>query len=157
MNARPVWTIDPLRRVGPILFGMSIDAVRVAVDARAEPFHKGGRREHSDDFGDLGVHVHYDGGARCEAVEVFSTGQVQPALNGLNLLSAPYAEVERRIREIDAGTKLQLSGLVSLRCGVGIYVDRPPDEGDAQACSVIAFKAGYFDGAMQALDTLARP
>ncbi len=157
MNARGAWAVDPLRGVGPILFGMPIDAVRAAIDARAEPFHKGGRREHSDAFAEIGLHVHYDGDARCEAVEFFDSAQVEPALNGMNLLSTPYAEVERRVCEIDAETKLQRAGLVSLRCGVGIYVDGPPTDRDMRACSAIAFKAGYFDGAMQALETLARP
>lgn len=156
MNARSVWVVDPLRGVGPILFGMSIEAVRAAIDARAEPFHKGGRPEHSDAFDELGLHVHYDGAACCEAVEFFNPAQVEPTLDDISLLSAPYAEVERRIREIDTDTKLQRAGLVSLRCGVGIYVDGPPD-GDTRASSAIAFKSGYFDGAMQALETLARP
>lgn len=157
MNARAVWAIDPLRGVGPIRFGMPIDAVRVLVGTQATPFSKSGKGQQSDAFDELGLHAHYDGDACCEAVEFFDWGRIEPALNALGLLSEPYGELERRILEIDAETKLQRAGLVSLRYGVGIYVDGPTDDRDIRASSVTVCKSGYFDDAMQALEVLARP
>lgn len=157
VNARAVWAIDPLLGVGPIRFGMPIDTVRALVGAHATPFSKSDEGKQTDAFDELGLHAFYDRDGCCEAVEFFDWGQIEPALNAMSLLSEPYVELEQRIRELDAGTKLQLAGLVSLRCGLGIYVDAPTISGDIRARSVIVVKSGYYDDVMGALEGLARP
>ncbi|MDQ3570586.1 MAG: hypothetical protein M3450_05415 [Actinomycetota bacterium] len=129
--------------VGPILFGMSPEAVRKALGDRFEVFNKYGWAHPSDAFDGLGIHVRYSPSGLCATVEFGDRSSASPTYEGRELLDEPMDELLRWAERADPNITIDDDGFDSPALGLGVYAPGILDEPDAtRASGVTVFGPG---------------
>lgn len=130
--------IKPYDSVGPISFGATSAQVRAELAPHAPV------REPTaccDRFPTLGIRVHYAADNAVEAIEF--RGPARPTLEGRPLLRERYGVLEAWLVSLDAGVKLEHSGLASLQLGIRLYAASARRTPDAPVEVVTVFGKDY--------------
>jgi hypothetical protein len=133
--------------VGPIAFGLVRAEVRQRLGGPVKPFMKTATSvAPTDVFEDFDLHVHYDAGDRCEAVE-FGSGHARrhavPIFRGQHLVGRPLLEVRCWLSTIDPDLCTIDSTTVSFSFGFG--VSAPSGDPETPIRDAIVFRRGYYD------------
>jgi hypothetical protein len=149
-----VWRIVAQSSVGPIDFGMSRQAVRVALAAPFTEFTKGEGEEPTDAFDTLGVHVYYRNGG-VEAMEFWKTENI--LLGGHRLGDETFNDVEMMIRDYVQQHITTATSVQSYSYGVEFNI-ASADQGDVVGAihHLIAVCPGYFQRQAELLAAILR-
>lgn len=138
------FTIDPLKGVGPIRFGMDSETIQKLVGGRINQFKKSPTSlEYTDAFLDHHIHVYYKANGECEAIE-FGPGS-NPMFMSNSLIGRQYRVIQTLFEQLDDSVELEDSGLTSYRYGVGVYAPDAIDSPDEPVEGVIVFEQGYYE------------
>lgn len=138
------FTIKPHVSAGPIVFGMTPEQVRQAVNQPHKSFKRTPSSAYPCDFFQTeGVFVYYQADGHAEAVEFAEPAE--PMLEGTNLLSIPFSELAALLQRQDATIELEATELTSKGVGIGAYAPEAEESPEKPAESVIVFKKGYYD------------
>jgi hypothetical protein len=136
--------ILPGEGAGALRFGMERDVVRRTMQLPVTPFRKTERSPTlTDAFRGAGIHVFYDEGDRCEAIELSKPARV--TLNGNSLLGVSFAEGEGTLRALDPAAVTDSDGCTSFALGVSLYCPADVDWQREGIQAVLVFRNGYFD------------
>jgi len=130
--------------VGPIMFGMTAEAVRSTLDCAYKEFKRGPfAKTTTDAFQPLGIFVYYTIDRKCNAIEM--ARPAQPFYAGHELISGSFGKIFDLIRGFDSEVKTNESGLTSFALGIGLYAPGCGKDRLAPVESIIAFQRGYYD------------
>lgn len=139
-----IFEIEPNVGAGPLTFGMTVDAVRKALDAPFVSFMRTPDDDYpTDHFESLGVFGVYDTAGILVAIEF--ARPAQPMLDGNDLLATAFVETTAILRAIDPAIEVEADGAIAFGPGISLYAPAAPDEPDAPCESVMAFAEGYYD------------
>lgn len=129
---------------GPVRFGMTATEVRAALGVEYETFKRSPEDAHPTDyFNALGCFVYCNAGGQSIALEFAEPAR--PMFNGLDLLNMGFADLLKRIGEIDPEASVEVDGFTSFHLGIGAWAPAADEEPDEPAEAIIAFVPGYYD------------
>lgn len=139
-----VFEIHSHEGVGPVWFGMTRAAVRMALGGEVKTIQRTPDDDNpNDSFKESHCFVHYDEDGKAEAVEFYEPAS--PIFNGVNLLGLGFTELIKQIRNLDPLVSLDGDGYTSLNLGIGGFAPAAEDEPDLPPESAIVFVRGYYD------------
>ncbi len=137
------YEIETYKRVGPIHLGMTQTQIRNVLGGNVQSFVKNEYAPgDTDDFVDLGIHVHYSAKAICQAVEF--AGIAIPTFAGKPLLRVPFEGLVDLIKPLDSALEIDETGFISRLLGFGVYISSMEDCSDPTE-AVIVFEKGYYE------------
>jgi hypothetical protein len=130
--------ITPYKGVGPILFGMTREEIRVIIDGSVTNIN----RNRTDYFEN--IHIEYDRDI-CRAIILLPP--MKPSFRGINLLgNQSIKQLRAWLESINGLIQDDITGgITAFRFGISLYTpdidifqDDPPE-------SITVFRVGYFD------------
>jgi hypothetical protein len=130
--------------VGPIKFGMPVQAVRNLIQSPVTTFMKSELSEMpTDAFDPFGIHVYYKLPGICKAIEFFNS-EIHLSFQGISLFSQPFRMLKDWFRKIDSFIEIDYDGLTSLKHGIGFYAPGAAENDESRVEGVIVFEEGYY-------------
>lgn len=143
-----IFHIQSFQNAGPVKLRMPRDEVRKILASQPISLASKARSTTpSDIFQKLGVHVHYDEDALCEAIELFAPAA--PIFQGQYLFNKPFKHLEQWIMAQDQSAQFDGSGIESNKLGIGIYAPAGQEKPYDPPEGVIIFEKGYYDKPMK--------
>lgn len=127
-------TVELLRKVGDIYFGMSRLQVRDIMGEYKE-FKKSKFSKNTTDNFDI-CHVYYDLNNKCEAIELF--GEVNIKIGEEIILPNKFDKVCSILSKIDKEIEIEVDGCTSINYSIGVYSPNGKVE------SILFAKEGYY-------------
>jgi hypothetical protein len=139
-----IFEVKPFKGVGSVELGMTSEQVQAVLKEKPRTFKKNQFSEGlTDDFQNLGLHVHYDHEGNCEAIELFSPSV--PIYQGQHLLDKSFGHLEQWLKSLDPKAKFENVGIKSNDVGIGIYAPFGEEEPSKPPEGVIVYKEGYYN------------
>ncbi|MFZ4703892.1 MAG: hypothetical protein ACOYMG_27935 [Candidatus Methylumidiphilus sp.] len=136
------FTIIPFVGTDLVFFGMTRDKVRSALGDAFEEFRKTDQSANTTDAF-KGVHVYYDAGNHCEAMEFFKPSEVmfkEHSMMGINY------SLGKSIIEANSTASVEDSyGLDASDLGIGLYAPEYEDDPSALIQAIFIYQRGYYD------------
>jgi hypothetical protein len=130
--------------VGPIIFGMTAEEVRLILGCAYKEFKRTPiSKTITDAFQPLGIFVCYTIDRKCNAIEM--ARPAQPFYAGHELLSDSFDKAFELIRGFDPEVSFREDGLTSFALGIGLYAPGCDKDRLLPVESVIAFQRGYYE------------
>ena len=141
---RMKYEIEPLRRAGPFVFGMSPTEVRRTAGSEFRSFKRTASSAHPcDHFPSLGVVANYTPDGRLEAIEF--AAPALPLLHDQSLRELSLINLKNFLSKHDDTLEAEIESVLSRDLGVSGWAPSAKDDGSAPCESILVCVKGYYD------------
>lgn len=138
------YEIDPLRRAGSFVFGMSPEEVRQTASSAFRSFKRTPDSAYPcDHFSSLGVFAYYTPDGRLEAIEF--AAPALPLLHGQSLRELSFVGLKNFLAKHDDALEAELDTVLSRNLGVSGWAPSAKEDVRAPCESVLVCVKGYYD------------
>ena len=139
-----IFQIESDKGIGAVSFGLSRDQIRKMIDVQPQILpNKARTNVPTDFFPSVGLFVHYDEVAKCEAIELVKPAA--PVFQGQHLLDRSFRQLKTWMMSSSNDAKLEEDGIRSDELGIGIYAPLGDEKPDDPPEGVIVYEKGYYE------------
>ncbi len=135
--------IQPYNAVGGLTFGIDRNQVRELLGSNYKEFKKSKfNKINTDDY--KFAHIYYDENKNFNAIEYFNTEDTSLLLEGHNLMSMKFIDLQALFVKRDKKLVIGTDSLTSYKYGVAFYAPTFNENPSTKAESIIVFQKDYY-------------